>query len=367
MSPVGPDARSDPHHDPLELVADMTRTRDRAVVDATLLTALVELLAVEHVRIWRVQGEPGSDCHWTLAGEQRRGDLAAATGDSLPDAARIPVPMALMPLHTRCYRDPRVIQAPASASPGVPGYQQTLLPMAGERGLDGVVELLGPQALGLAQQRAALSVLKIHRNFLSLLDYSERDTLTGLLNRKGFDDTFMKATVLEATRIYGSPEEVDDAERRQGGLRRHWLGVVDIDHFKHINDRFGHLVGDEVLVMFSRIMRNAFRFDDQLYRFGGEEFVVLLTAVDEQGAQDAFDRFRATIASHEFPGIGRVTASVGFSDVRPGDTPQACFDRADKAVYHGKVNGRNQVWSHEVLVARGLIEDSGQVGDVEMF
>ena len=177
----------------------------------------------------------------------------------------------------------------------------------------------------------------------------------------------MHATVAEATRLYGTADQISAAERRQGGMRQHWLGVIDIDHFKLINDRFGHIVGDEALSMVASLMRHTFRYDDRLYRFGGEEFVVLLTSQDASGAMTAFNRFRRAIEQHEFIGIGRVTVSIGFSDVRPGDTPQACFDRADHAVYHGKTNGRNQVQSHEELVAQGILVDASHFGEIELF
>ena len=207
-------------------------------------------------------------------------------------------------------------------------------------------------------------MLKIHRNFLSLLDYSERDTLTGLLNRKSFDETFLRATALEATRIYGLPLPEG---RRRSKVRRHWLGVVDIDHFKRVNDEHGHLIGDEVLLLVARIMRSTFRFDDRLYRFGGEEFVVLLTAPDDDAARIAFERLRTNLAEYRFPRVGHVSGSIGYSDVRPGDTPQAAFERADRAVYHAKAHGRNQVQSQARLVEAGLLDESGSVGEIELF
>jgi diguanylate cyclase (GGDEF)-like protein len=114
-------------------------------------------------------------------------------------------------------------------------------------------------------------------------------------------------------------------------------------------------------------MRSTFRFDDRLYRFGGEEFVVLLTAPDDAAAGIAFERLRANLAEYRFPRVGHVTASIGYSDVRPGDTPQAAFERADRAVYHAKAHGRNQVQSQAVLVEAGLLDESGSVGEIELF
>jgi diguanylate cyclase (GGDEF)-like protein len=143
--------------------------------------------------------------------------------------------------------------------------------------------------------------------------------------------------------------------------------VVDIDHFKTVNDRFGHLIGDEVLLLLSRIMRGAFRFSDQLYRFGGEEFVVLLLCNDEADAAAAFERFRHVVGEYPFPQAGKITVSVGFTAIEVGDTPAAAFERADRAVYHAKNNGRDQVSNHAELMRQGIIEDGTRVSDVELF
>ncbi len=342
----------------LDHVATMTHSRDRELVDATLLSAFIDLLSsVQQVVLWRVQGEPGGHQEWLRSGHQLRGDLVPELANGTPTE---PLPLQAMPLHAACFEQVSLQQRPE------PAGQLVLLPMASGREIEGVLELRTDAPLSAGEVRLAEGVLKIHRNFLSLLDYSERDTLTGLLNRKSFDDTFLKATVMEAARLFG-PDLATEEERRQSGQRRHWLGVADIDHFKLVNDRHGHLMGDEVLVMMARLMRSTFRYGDRLYRFGGEEFVVLLTAPDDDTARIALDRLRQNIEAFEFPGVGRVTASIGFSDVRPGDTPQAAFDRADRAVYHAKENGRNQVVSFADLVADGSQAEDPGVGEVELF
>lgn len=341
----------------LDHMVELTRSRDRELVDASLLTALLDLLpATRRVMLWRVLGEPGQPQQWLHCGRQDRGDLVPATELQLGDQGEPPA-FATMPAHARCFASVLMLTEP------LPDGVQVLVPMASEREVEGVVELWLDAPLDAQGERLARSVLKIHRNFLSLLEYSERDTLTGLLNRKSFDETFLKATVLEAEQLFGS----DGDPRRHGGLRHHFLGVIDIDHFKRVNDDYGHLIGDEVLVLVARIMRSTFRYDDRLYRFGGEEFVVLLTAPDDEAAGAAFERLRVNLENFVFPRAGRVTISAGYSDVRPGDTPQAAFDRADKAVYHGKEAGRNRVCSHRALVAEGVLSERADSNDVELF
>jgi diguanylate cyclase (GGDEF)-like protein len=155
--------------------------------------------------------------------------------------------------------------------------------------------------------------------------------------------------------------------RRAGALDTAWLGVVDIDHFKLVNDNHGHLIGDEVLLLVARLMRSSFRFQDQLYRFGGEEFVVLIRCGTVDQAQAAFERLRSNVENYIFPRVGRITVSVGFTQLRSGDSPSGAFERADKAVYHAKQHGRNQVAHHGDLIARGVFVEEARTGDMELF
>ena len=144
--------------------------------------------------------------------------------------------------------------------------------------------------------------------------------------------------------------------------------MIDIDHFKRVNDTYGHLIGDEVLLLLARLMRSSFRFDDRLYRFGGEEFVVLMRCADAPAAALAFERLRSHVERHRVPagrphhGEHRLHRAASA-----GDTPSGAFERADKAVYFAKGQGRNQVRHHAELVAAGHLEDDAKVGDVELF
>jgi len=108
-------------------------------------------------------------------------------------------------------------------------------------------------------------------------------------------------------------------------------------------------------------------FNDLLYRFGGEEFVVLMRCEDEPDAAHAFERFRHNTAHYAFPQVGRITVSIGFTQIRGGDSPAAAFERADKAVYHAKGAGRNQLQSYAALVAQGTMVEPSHLSDVELF
>jgi len=196
-----------------------------------------------------------------------------------------------------------------------------------------------------------LSVTRIYGNHVKLLDYSELDSLTRLLNRKTFDETFER--LLQASSAEDSDEDMVERRAKEDGAA--WLCVIDIDHFKRINDNFGHLFGDEVLLRMGDLMRKSFRSGDRLFRFGGEEFVVILNAEDEILAAKGFDRFRQAVEGNEFPQVGKVTCSIGFTKVSDMDMPTDVVGRADEALYYAKEHGRNQVQCYEALRRQGAI------------
>lgn len=199
-------------------------------------------------------------------------------------------------------------------------------------------------------------LLGIYAEHLSLLDYAELDTLTKLQNRKTFDENFDRfiAIAEKAQRREDLEEEPGTGEPRYC-----WLAVADIDKFKRINDNFGHLFGDEVLLRVADLMRKSFRGGDKLFRFGGEEFIVLLRFVTAENANHVFERFREAVETHEFPQVGQVTCSMGYVQIDPHLTPAEILGRADEALYFGKENGRNQINRYETLVERGLIKGPG--------
>ena len=145
------------------------------------------------------------------------------------------------------------------------------------------------------------------------------------------------------------------------------LAVIDIDHFKNVNDQYGHLVGDETLILFARSMVEAFRGGDLLFRMGGEEFVVVLKDVDMASALVVLDRLRHTIELEDFPQLGQLTISIGVSAVVATDLPMNTMDRADKALYYAKENGRNRVCAFENLVAEGKLSVFERHTDIELF
>jgi len=142
------------------------------------------------------------------------------------------------------------------------------------------------------------------------------------------------------------------------------LGAMDIDHFKRVNDTYGHLYGDEVLLHFAQLMERHFRYTDFLFRFGGEEFIVLLTNTDATGARRALERFRQIVSEFDFPSVGQVTVSIGFTRIEPETLPTTLVDWSDRALYYAKEHGRNQVVHYADI--RPADEGDGS-SEVELF
>ena len=157
---------------------------------------------------------------------------------------------------------------------------------------------------------------------LALEGQASRDPLTGVDNRRALEQALTAITVADAHAT---------------------LAILDLDHFKRINDEHGHDAGDAVLVRFAQLVRATVRQSDRLFRIGGEEFVLLLPSSDRAGARRALDKVvaevRAALRSPDAP----VTVSIGASERRPGETAAAWMARADAALYRVKRGGRDAV------------------------
>ncbi|WP_157263543.1 GGDEF domain-containing protein [Azohydromonas aeria] len=341
-------------------LVELTRFRDRDQADALLMQTLAALLKPQFLALHRCVGEP-PEVRWLT---REWGPGAATQGARRPDFEQLPA-LDSRPEWLACARGAQPVLE--TGGPGAPA--RLLFPLSAGAQASGVLELHAAQPLDAPARNTVGAIVSLYANFLSLLDYGQRDALTGLLNRKTFDDCFMRALVGPQGQPLASAGTGAGAEADARGraARRHWLAVLDVDHFKSINDRFGHLIGDEVLLLLARLMRTVLRFDDRIFRFGGEEFVVLLAAAQEADVLGVLERLRAAVERFEFPRVGRVTVSIGFSDVRAADLPTAAFDRADRAVYHAKAQGRNRVAGPAALAAAGVTETPVQPGDVDLF
>ena len=160
----------------------------------------------------------------------------------------------------------------------------------------------------------------------ALAHLSVTDQLTDLFNRQKLGEVF--ANELQRTRRFGQPFSVI---------------LLDIDHFKQVNDEHGHLTGDKVLVALARLMSSMTRETDVVGRWGGEEFLTICPHTDQAGALILAEKIREAIAAFDFPVVHHVTASLGVSSCRPDDDVDRLIARADAALYQAKREGRNRV------------------------
>ena len=347
----------------VDRLAELTANRDRDVLDVSLAGVLKELLRPESVAIHRCVGDD-ADRRWITSARLGARDQAAASDPAWSALESLP-PLAQFPVRLQALRLQEVVVTAVGA------HSLTVFPLATDHAVVGVLELQTRQALDTDAFRRVGSILRVFRNFQSLLDYSERDTLTGLLNRTTFDSAFNRLAGAVAGALHLPEAGPGYAGAGQRSLPSaplpHFIGVIDIDHFKRVNDGFGHLIGDEVLLLLSRLMRSVFRYHDRLYRFGGEEFVVLMRCRNDAEAGAALQRLCRAVKAFVFPQVGSISVSVGYAEVLPDDTPSRAFDRADRAVYWAKHHGRDQVCGFADLSARGELIDDAKTGDVELF
>lgn len=160
---------------------------------------------------------------------------------------------------------------------------------------------------------------------LTLEALANTDALTGLPNRRA---------------LYGAVERLLNAAD-QG--KPACLILLDLDHFKGINDRYGHNAGDAVLAQAATRLRERLRGGDTVGRWGGEEFLIVLPGADAAGAEQVAERLRREVGTLPFPEVGPVTASLGVAQAEPGDDLGRWVARADAALYRAKVAGRDRV------------------------
>ncbi len=185
------------------------------------------------------------------------------------------------------------------------------------------------------------STLQQHQQTLrSMMDQLQNlaatDALTGLPNRRHF---------------------IDEAQRRMtllGSGQTLGLALIDLDHFKRINDLYGHSAGDEVLQGFARIVRASLRSEDMVARFGGEEFILLLGQCDLPTVQHCVERIRLALAAFPFPALPQgvhCTLSAGLCLIHPEDDLEWRISQADEALYRAKAGGRNCTQTHHEAFA----------------
>jgi diguanylate cyclase (GGDEF)-like protein len=162
-----------------------------------------------------------------------------------------------------------------------------------------------------------------------LEEMATTDKLTGLLNRQVMDSLF---------------DQISNTQKRQGTPLS--VMITDVDHFKQVNDRFGHLTGDRMLEAISELLRSNTREADALFRWGGEEFLILLPNCDLEHARGIAEKIRQAVTKVKLPserGDVKVTLSFGLAQQREDESQNSFLSRADSALYEAKRAGRNRV------------------------
>ena len=317
----------------LDSLVELTAQRERRTLEISLLTTLRELMADCTIALY--------NCRWIDGHPWWRIQL-----DSLDDSPTQHRPWTLpgsKMLPILLQQGERQAIHPTDTGLCVPLYQANQVV---------AVLMVTPSAHAVINHQLLIALARIHENFLNLLHASDSDTLTGLYNRRKFD-----------TQLFA---QVGDAA--SDSQRIPFLALLDIDHFKQVNDSYGHIIGDEVLLMLAQRMQQFFGEDDGLFRYGGEEFAILFRTVSEAKAQAILEGFGTRIANQPFPQVGQVTVSIGFARLDQGLAPAQVIDRADKALYHVKTHGRNQACQFEALLLQGLVcEAAVASGDIDLF
>lgn len=339
----------------LKHLLDITGQRDHVLLDNSVVSAMRELAGAQQVRVYELYRFRDEllvrPKVWIKDGKVVSVEESAMTEIQGEPIGKYPGLVSSIRQHTNCAEE--ITEA---------GDRILWLPVWLNDKVNTCLEVINPTPYTENTRHVIEGILGVYRNYQNILDYSERDSLTGLLNRKTFDERFSR---LLAVTTDNGPERKDE-RRSTACAKEQWLAVVDIDHFKRVNDQFGHLYGDEVLILVANLLRSSFRSQDRIFRFGGEEFVVLLRSTTLAEAHKIFERFRANVENYDFPQVGKVTVSLGFASIT-AESPVVILGHADQALYYAKANGRNRVCHYDELVSSGLLHSEISNDTVEFF
>lgn len=345
-------------------VVKLSSCRDRTEINAALIETLENLFQPIALTVFRCYAGKRNTVAFACAGSGAAGKPHFVRNAYLPDH-RYCTPVAQDPLLMRCSLEMSAVMEVLDD-----GSHRVVFPVIRLDKPIYMIDITLSDEFSGDKRVSLMGLIEYFANHIALLDYGEADTLTGLASRKTFDKHLFELLGQAATDEAISEKKPGAPMRRRGSAATasHWLAVCDIDNFKLVNDNFGHLIGDEVLIMLAQVMQGSLRFDDQLFRFGGEEFIALLQPTTSEHAMTVLQRFRNDVEKQVFSRVGHVTVSIGFSRLLPNDTPTDVIDRADEALYYAKQHGRNRVESYETLISEGLLAVKDVVkGEVELF
>lgn len=342
----------------LQSVVEITKQRNLDSMESSLVATLAELLPAAYICILKSVKENGLSCAEEVA------SLFIDHNQQNPYCWNVDANIIPTDEHfDACLKNSTIISYPHTNT-----LTRHLFPISEDSQAIGCLVIDSQENLSHHIELIE-GFAKVYENYMIVFNESERDKLTGLFNRRTFEYKLSK--LFKAQRLRAHQQEGSSPSQQD---RRHldihetaWLIMTDIDHFKRVNDTYGHIYGDEVILTISQIMKTCFRNSDLLFRIGGEEFVILLGPAPLKVAEGLIERFLKTVEAHEFSDIGTVTVSAGYAKITESDYPPAVLERADKALYYAKEHGRNCSYQYEALVDQGEIASAKKGGAVDLF
>ncbi len=328
---------------------DILTAKSRRELDTSIVHAIMDIMQPRSVTIARLINTSKGE-RWWVSASLRAGEIAAL-GDSEKDSPE-------------CMGNPS--SYPSRLEALISPEPLTQATFVGEHGagvlttFDLVSESHGPAVLEIEtsaqtitnDQRLITAVLRFYRHIDSMISHPNRDPVTGLLNhialKDGFNsDGFFKngsPFFLEEVGIFSGFISEGDMDRRNATNQpTYFLGILDIDRFNEINAFCGNEIGDQVIKLTVRILRNSFRHRDRFFRLGADEIATVIRCANVADATTAFERFRSQFNRFFFPGVGFVTGSIGLTQIRTVDTAMSALTRAQKAIDEAKEGGRDRI------------------------
>ncbi len=349
----------------LNRLVSLTTIRDIELFELSLLKTLAELLKVNQISMYKLN--PDNKTCWLSTYSAKL--IEDGNKRQLSESQEIYTSEIIIPDEIRSAQ----LWVETTKKPYIHLQSEKFLviyPVLAANKIESMLTFELPHMLTEGEMLIITSLLSITHNFRSLLDESQKDKLTGLLNRQTFEANINKISSLILNAELGRYQDTSNRNRRRPktGTEKFCLAIIDIDNFKSINDKFGHVMGDEVLLLLSYVMKQNFRSKDLLFRFGGEEFVVIFHAPDQADAYQILERFRTKIETYRFPQINTITVSIGATLISGMcHLASEILGRADQALYYAKHNGKNQLHFHEILLESGCIEDNKESGSIDFF
>lgn len=318
----------------------LTSFRQFNMLQVGLLSTIKELVASDAIYLYQLQHDD-TDAHWLL--QHPDTDTAIQTDH----------------LETLSLFSDQLLRGKPFCWNTITRPTCSFLPVHREAALIAVIGIECEPMTQITQDQVR-ALLCIYANQLFWLERCSLDPLTQLFNRHVFAERTAELLLCN---------DPTKTQRKNDSLAQgdYYLAIIDIDHFKDVNDNYGHLFGDEVLVHLANLMRDFFRANDWLFRFGGEEFVVVVGNLTETDAVKLFSRFCHKVADKHFPQLGQLTVSLGFTHFNRTVPAQVAIGHADQALYYVKDNGRNNSACFEALVAQNKLKSIENYGDVDLF